>query len=192
MADPYDAAGGANPNHTWAPKAYTGTTLAHTFGLAKPVESVDQTWDPASLRENTVTLHNAGGAHQWTGLAIDARLGLRSDYYRIVQETLGLAKGSVKRGAVVVIQGRVWPRPSGPVKLLRRMPGSSAWTVGVAKLSLGTEGRFTVRTTAVSSRSFKLGSSNGAISPVVTLTVPAATSAVVPKGASLMGFSPGS
>ena len=45
VADPYDAAGGANPNHTWKPVSYTGTGLARAFGYASPVRSVDETWD---------------------------------------------------------------------------------------------------------------------------------------------------
>ncbi len=171
--DPYDKAGGANPNHTWAPKTYTGIGLAHLFGYSNPVSTVDQTWDAASLREKSLTLHTTV-ARTWTGLAADAHLGLRSDYYRIIQVSLSTNTSPVKRGGLVTVTGRVWPRPTGVVKLLRRVAGTSAWTVGEPNLVLGTEGRFTFHTNAVSSRSFELGMSNGATSPVVSLTVSAA------------------
>ena len=73
VADPYDAAGGANPNHTWAPKVYTGLALARAFGYSSPVRSVDQTWDAGSLREQKLVLHTAAANRTWTGLGADAR-----------------------------------------------------------------------------------------------------------------------
>ncbi len=102
---------------------------------------------------------------------MQSQLGLRSNYFRIVQMSITTNQKPVKRGGVVTVTGRVWPRPTGTVKLLRRVAGTSAWTVGAPSLTLGTGGRFTFHTTAVSSRSFKLGTSTGGISPVVTLTV---------------------
>jgi SpoIID/LytB domain protein len=168
--DPYDKAGGANPNHTWAPKGYSGLGLAHLFGYSDAVRSVDQTWDAASLRERTLTLHTST-THTLSGIGVQSQLGLRSNYFRIVQMSITTNQKPVKRGGVVTVTGRVWPRPTGTVKLLRRVAGTSAWTVGAPSLTLGTGGRFTFHTTAVSSRSFKLGTSTGGISPVVTLTV---------------------
>lgn len=171
VADPYDAAGGANPNHTWAPKVYTGLALARAFGYSSPVRSVDQTWDAGSLREQKLVLHTAAANRTWTGLGADARLGLRSNYFRIIQVTLNTNPKPVRPGGRVTVTGRVWPRPTGAVRLMRRVPGTAAWSVGVAKLVLGSGGRFTFHTTAVGSRQFKLGMSNGAVSPIVSLTV---------------------
>ena len=125
VADPYDAAGGANPNHTWAPKVYTGLALAHAFGYSSPVRSVDQTWDAASLREQKLVLHTAAANRTWTGLAADARLGLRSNYFRIIQVTLNTNTKPVRPGGRVTVIGRVWPRPTGAVRLMRRVPGTS-------------------------------------------------------------------
>jgi SpoIID/LytB domain protein len=171
VADPYDAAAGANPNHTWAPTRYTGKTLARAFGYASPVRSVDQTWDGPSLREQTLVLHTAAANRKWTGLGAAEHLGLRSNYFRVIQVTLNANSKPVKSGGTITVTGRVWPRPTASVKLLRRVAGTSAWTVATPKLVLGTGGRFTFTTTAVSSRSYRLGLASGAISPVVSVTV---------------------
>ena len=67
--DLYDAAGGLNPNHTWTPKVYTTTGLAALFGFGGGVGGIDQTWDLASLREQSLTLHTGAGDHPtpaWT------------------------------------------------------------------------------------------------------------------------------
>ena len=110
-------------------RRYTGKALAQPFGYSSPVRSVDQTWDPASLREHTLALHTAGGQPSWTGIAAAAHLGLRSNYFRIIQVTLNANSKPVKAGGIVTVTGRVWPRPTGAVKLLRRVAGTSAWTV---------------------------------------------------------------
>ena len=84
--------------------------------------------------------------------------------------TLNTNPKPVKPGGLVTVTGRVWPRPTGAVRLLRRVAGTSTWSLA-ATVTLGSGGRFTFHTTAVSSRAFKLGTSSGAVSPVVTLTV---------------------
>ena len=169
--DPYDAAGGANPNHTWRPVVYTPAGLAAAFGYPHPVSSIDQAVDPASLRELRLILHTAAASHTWTGLAVQAHLGLRSNYFRLFQVTLDRTPRTSRPGRVVHFAGRVWPRPTGTVRVLVHRLGAAGWKLNPVRVHVGAAGhfRFVERPSATKDYRLRLGS--GAVSPVVRVTV---------------------
>jgi stage II sporulation protein D len=169
--DPYDAAGGANPNHTWKPVVYTPAGLAATFGYASPVSSIDQAVDPASLRELRLILHTAAGSHTWTGLAVQAHLGLRSNYFRVFQVTLDRAPRTSRPGHAVGFTGRVWPRPTGTVRVLSRAVGAAAWKLNPVSVHVGPAGRFRFVERPSVSKDYRLRLGSGAVSPVIRVTV---------------------
>lgn len=169
--DPYDAAGGANPNHTWKPVVYTPAGLAATFGYASPVSSIDQAVDPASLRELRLTLHTAEGSHTWTGLAVQAHLGLRSNYFRVFQVTLDRTPRTSRPGHAVHFTGRVWPRPTGTVRVLVRRVGAAGWKLNPVAVHIGASGRFRFVEHPSVSKDYRLRLGSGAASPVVRVTV---------------------
>jgi stage II sporulation protein D len=169
--DPYDNAGGANPYHTWTLNPHTRTGLARLFGYTSPVNSIDQTYDPASLREQTLTLNTAAGSHTWSALDVQSRLGLRSTYFRVLEVRISLPGKPVKAGTTFTMTGRVWPRPSGSVTLERKTPTSTSWEVSVAHVPLGSTGLFSLRLRPSGDRTYRLRLENGAYSPVVHLTV---------------------
>jgi SpoIID/LytB domain protein len=169
--DPYDAAGGANPNHTWKPVVYTPAGLAAAFGYASPVSSIDQAVDPASLRELRLILHTAAGSHTWTGLAVQARLGLRSNYFRVFQVTLDRAPKTSRPRHVVGFTGRVWPRPTGTVRVLSRAVGAAAWKLNPVTVHVGAAGRLRFVERPSVSKDYRLRLGSGATSPVVRVTV---------------------
>ena len=171
VSDPFDRAMGRNPNHTWAPRAYTATGLARLFGYTSPVGSIDETIDPASRRELTLTLHTAAADRVLSGPAAQIRAGLRSTYFRVLQTTLKVSSHAIRRGTSIIVSGRVWPRPSSRVSLLRRSSASTAWTVSVDHLPLTADGRFAVRLRPSSNRQYRLLLRTGAISPVVSVQV---------------------
>ena len=169
--DPYDNASGANPYHTWRLNPHTRIGLARLFGYTSRVNSIDQTFDPASLREQTLTLHTAAGDHTWSALAVQSRLGLRSTYFRVLQVRITLPSTPVKAGTTFTMTGRVWPRPGGAVTLERMTPTSTSWEVSVAHVPLDSTGLFSLRLTPTGDRTYRLKLENGAYSPVVHLTV---------------------
>jgi stage II sporulation protein D len=171
VSDPYDNAGGANPYHTWRLAPHTRIGLARLFGYTSRVNSIDQTYDPPSLREQTLTLHTAAGDHTWGALGVQSRLGLRSTYFRVLQVRITVPGTPVKAGTTFTMTGRVWPRPSGTVTLLRMTPSSTSWEVAVSHVPLDSTGLFSLRLTPTGDRTYRLRLENGAYSPVVHLTV---------------------
>jgi stage II sporulation protein D len=171
VSDPFDRAEGRNPYHTWILPPRTPTGLGRLFGYVHPITSIDQTVDPPSLRELTLTLHNATGDHVWSGPSVQAQLGLRSTYFRVLQVSLAGPQKAVKSGTRITVSGRVWPRPSTAVTFERRTGASTVWTVGVARLPLDSEGRFVLHLTPRADKAYRLVLRNGAVSPVIHVTV---------------------
>jgi SpoIID/LytB domain protein len=171
VSDPFDKAEGRNPNHTWVLAPRTPAGLAALFGYSSPVASIDQVIDPASLRERTLTLHTLAGDRVWSGPSVQAQLGLRSVYFRVLQVTLSAPHRAVRAGTTISLTGRVWPRPSTAVTLMRRTGTSTVWTVGLARVPLDAEGRFALRLRPTADKTYRLVVRNGAVSPRVHVTV---------------------
>ena len=170
VRDRYDAAGGLNPNHTWAAAAYTPGSLAAALGGAAYVGSVDLTIDGPSRRVTQAVFHTNSGGRTLTGAQAEVALGLRSNYFRIKQVSLG-AHGSLVAGTRVRISGRVWPRPSGRVSLLRHSGPGAPWKVAVRRLALGRNGAFAVRLGPTANRVYRVRTPRGAVSPRRTVLV---------------------
>jgi SpoIID/LytB domain protein len=171
VSDPFDRAEGRNPYHTWILPPRTPTGLARLFGYHAAVSSIDQTIDPPSLRELTLTLHNASGDHVWSGPSVQAQLGLRSSYFRVLQVTLQGPERKIRAGTRITVTGRVWPRPSTAVSFQRRTGSSTMWTTGVARLTLDAQGRFVLHLTPRADKAYRLVLRTGATSPVIHVTV---------------------
>src|SRR5439155_23729489 len=60
--DPYDGAGGLNPNHTWAPRVFDPRTLATRLRMSGSVAWVEHHIDGPSRRVLSLTLHKRSGA----------------------------------------------------------------------------------------------------------------------------------
>ena len=78
---------------------------------SRQVTSIDQTVDPASLRELTLTLHTTQGNVSRLGRTVASTMALRSSFFRVLQVTLN-APSSVVKGKPLLLTGRVWPRPA--------------------------------------------------------------------------------
>jgi stage II sporulation protein D len=171
VSDPFDRAEGRNPYHTWIETPRTPTGLARLFGYHNAISSIDQTVDGPSQRELTLTLHNASGDHVWSGPSVQGRLGLRSNYFRVLQVTLQGPERAIHAGTRITVSGRVWPRPSTAVSFQRRTGSSTVWTVGVSRLALDSQGRFVLHLTPRADKAYRLVLRNGAVSPVIHVTV---------------------
>jgi stage II sporulation protein D len=179
VVDRYDAAGGANPNHTWAAQTYTPAGLARALGLSGVVGSVAMTIDGPSQRVLDLGVTSFGGTSTLSGDQVQSRMGLRSSYFRILQRTLVVPRRAVA-GQAFQLTGRAWPRPTGGVTLQRRTAAGSPWQVAIAHLKLGAKGNFALSLHPTADRSYRLVSSGKAVSPRVSVAVqPALTLAVV-------------
>jgi stage II sporulation protein D len=164
VPDPYDGANGQNPNHTWRAKAYSPGGLAAAVGASHDVSSVDLRIDGPSQRVLDADIHTRAGTLTLTGPSIQARMGLRSNYFRLVGLSLNAPAGVVA-GRTLTLTGRAWPKPSGGVALLRRGSPTGTWTVLVPKLTLAADGTFSLRLKPLVNRQFRLRTRSGAISP---------------------------
>jgi stage II sporulation protein D len=181
VIDRYDSADGANPNHTWAPQTYTPARLAQALGLSGVVGSMQGTIDPASLRVLHMAVTSSAGTSTLTGDQVEGDLGLRSNYFRLLQRTL-VAPATAVAAAGITITGRAWPVPSGGVSLERRGAAGTPWQVVAVRLHLGASGNFTARVTPKADRVYRLVSAGAAVSPVVAVAVRPALSLAVVTG----------
>jgi stage II sporulation protein D len=181
VIDRYDSADGANPNHTWRPVTYTPAGLAQALGLSGVVGSLDMTIDPASQRVLQMAVTSSAGTSTLTGDDVEADMGLRSNYFRLLQRTL-VAPSTAVAAAGITITGHVWPLPSGAVSLERRGVAGAPWQVAVAALHLDASGNFSVRLTPKADRTYRLASSGAAVSPAVLVSVQPALSLAVVTG----------
>jgi stage II sporulation protein D len=163
VRDPYDGAGGLNPNHTWRLRAFTPTGLGAAIGTGQ-VASIDLQIDGPSQRVLTAGVHTNAGTLTLSGPQVEARMGLRSNYFRIVGVSLKAPAGVVA-GRTLTVAGRVWPRPRGPVALLRRGSASGTWTTLVSRLALAGDGTFALHLKPIANRQYRLRTVSGAVSP---------------------------
>jgi stage II sporulation protein D len=178
VVDRYDAAGGLNPNHNWPTRTYTPAGLARALGLSGVVGSVAMTIDGPSQRILDLGVTSSAGTSTISGMTAQGRMGLRSNYFRILQRTLVVPRTDVA-GTSFQLTGRAWPKPTGGVTLQRRTAAGSAWQVSVERLKLGAKGNFVLSLHPTSNRSYRLVSAGKAVSPVVTVKVqPALTLAL--------------
>jgi stage II sporulation protein D len=141
--DAYDAAGGLNPNHTWAPRLYTQTGLASALGLPGAVGTLDQTVDAPSQRVTAAVIHTSQGDHSFTGSGIQSAMGLRSTYFRLLQVSLS-APVAATAGQGFTLSGRLWPVPVGPFQLEFRLGSDATWRTATVTPALDSEGRFSI------------------------------------------------
>jgi stage II sporulation protein D len=177
VSDPYDGAGGLNPNHTWAPRLYTQTGLAAALGLPGLVTTLDQTVDVPSQRVTAAVIHTSQGDHSYTGMGVQSAMGLRSTYFRLLQVSLS-APATATAGEGVTLTGRLWPKPLGPFHLEFRLGSATTWTTATATPTLDSEGRFSMLRRPLKNVAYRLVRPM-AFSPVVHVAVhPALTLAV--------------
>ncbi len=181
VIDRYDAARGANPNHTWPTTTYTPAGLAKALGLSGVVGSVAMTIDGPSQRILQLDITSSGGASTLSGPQAQGRMGLRSNYFRILQRTL-VAPRTAVAGQSFKLTGRAWPKPTGGVTLQRRTTATGPWQVAVAHLDLGGKGNFSLSLHPTSNRWYRLVSSGKAVSPVVSVKVQPALTLEVTGG----------
>ncbi|MDX6548870.1 MAG: hypothetical protein QOG33_2420 [Gaiellales bacterium] len=167
--DPYDAAGGSNPNHTWAPRLFSQTSLAAALGLPGIVRTLDQTIDQPSLRVTGVLLHTSHGDVNRTGGQVYSAMGLRSTYFRLLQVSLN-APLTATAGQPWALRGRLWPAPPGSFHLEVRVGSETSWTVANAAISLDSEGRFSLPRQPGKNVAYRLVRPH-AFSPVVYVAV---------------------
>ena len=120
VADPYDAAGGANPNTPGRPRCTRDWPAARVRTL-QPGAFRDATrpWDAGSLWSSRRWLLHTAAAIAPHGLRADARpLGFHELLRGIIQVTLNTNPKPVRPGGRVTVTGRVWPRPTGAVRLM--------------------------------------------------------------------------
>jgi stage II sporulation protein D len=163
VPDPYDGADGLNPNHTWAPRAYTPTQLGTAMAL-RPVGAVELHIDTASRRVLSLDAHTGAGTVSLTGPTVEVRMGLRSNYFRLVGVTLN-APVTVTAGTQMTLAGRVWPRQAGPVALERRNAPTGTWTTIVPSLGLAPDGTFSLKLSPLQNRQYRLATRTHAFSP---------------------------
>ena len=180
--DTYDAAGGLNPNHTWAPRVFGPTALAQAFGLGGEISAVDNVVDAPSLRILSLVLHTPSGTSvtRTSGQAFTA-LSLRSTYFRLLGLTL-IAPARVANGSTFSVTGRAWPRPT-VLRLQVKLDGTSTWLTAPTAVHMAANGTFTVRRVQHQSVSYRLVRTSG-VSPVVhvTITAPANPHAIPAVG----------
>jgi stage II sporulation protein D len=181
VMDRYDGANGANPNHTWAPETYSPAGLARALGLSGVVGSMRGTIDPGSQRVLQMAVTSSAGTSTFTGDQVQGDLGLRSNYFRLLQRTL-VAPTQAVAGAGVTITGRAWPVPSGGLSLERRGGAGTPWQVAASRLHVGASGNFSVRVTPKANRFYQLVSAGAAVSPTVLVKVQPALSLGVVTG----------
>jgi stage II sporulation protein D len=185
VIDRYDAAGGANPYHNWPATTYTPAGLARALGVSGVVGSVAMTIDGPSQRILHLAVTSSGGTSTISGVQAQGRMGLRSNYFRILQRTLA-APGTAVAGHAFTLTGRAWPKPTGGVTLQRRTTATGSWQVSVAHVKLGAKGNFSLALAPTADRWYRLVSAGRAVSPTVAVKVqPALTLAV--KGGRFRG-----
>ncbi|MDX6496360.1 MAG: hypothetical protein QOE17_2346 [Gaiellales bacterium] len=167
--DPYDAAGGLNPNHTWAPRLYTQSGLAAALGLPGVVRTLDQVVDVPSQRVTAAVIHTSQGDRSYTGMAVQSAMGLRSTYFRLLQVSLS-APTTATAGQGFMLTGRLWPKPLGPFHLEFRLGSAATWTTATATPTLDSEGRFAVSRRPLKNVAYRLVRPM-AFSPVVHVAV---------------------
>jgi stage II sporulation protein D len=178
VIDRYDAARGANPNHNWPATTYTPAGLARALGVSGAVASVAMTIDGPSQRILHLGVTSSGGTSSISGVQVQGRMGLRSNYFRILQRTLAAPRLAVA-GRSFKVTGRAWPRPTGGVTLQRRLTATGPWEVSVAHVKLGAKGNFSLSFHPTAARWYRLVSAGRAVSPQVHVAVqPALTLAV--------------
>ena len=168
VADPYDSADGLNPYHSWAPQTVTAAGLGRSLGLAAPVVSVTPAIGGLSRRVLSLAVRTStGGTSDILGYRVQQLLSLRSTYFRITGVTLTIPP-RVEIGQGAQLNGSVWPLPSGPVALQRRI-GSGPWVTRLSSLHLNAAGAFTVYPRPTGTWSYRLIVPGGIVSPVVTV-----------------------
>jgi SpoIID/LytB domain protein len=180
VVDRYDAAGGANPNHTWAPRLYTQAGLAAALGLPGVVRTLDQTIDEPSQRVTAAVFHTSQVDHGYTGSGVQSAMGLRSTYFRLLQVSLS-APVTATAGHGFTLSGRLWPVPVGPFHLEFRYGSDTTWRTASATPTLDSEGRFASSRRPLKNISYRLVRPM-AFSPVVHVAVHPALTLVASNG----------
>jgi stage II sporulation protein D len=180
VSDPYDVAGGLNPNHTWAPRLYTRSGLAAALGLPGVVRTLDQTIDVPSRRVTAAVIHTSLGDHSFTGMVVQSAMGLRSTYFRLLQVTLS-APANATAGVAFTLSGRLWPAPRGSVKLQFRLGSETAWRTATVTPTLDVDGRFAILRRSFKNIAYRLVRPM-AFSPVVRVAVHPALTLIASNG----------
>ena len=142
VIDRYDSADGANPYHTWAPQTYTPAGACQGTRPLRGGRVAADDDRPPSQRVLKMAVTSSAGTSTFTGDQVEGDLGLRSNYFRLLQRTL-VAPATAVAAAGVTITGRAWPVPSGALSLERRGAAGTPWQVVVAALHLDASGNFT-------------------------------------------------
>jgi SpoIID/LytB domain protein len=181
VRDRYDSAGGANPYHTWPVVTYSPVHLARALGLSGSVASVDMKIDGPSQRVLSLGVTSSGGTSTLSGDTVQVRMGLRSNYFRLLQRTLAVPAAAVA-GTPFAVTGRAWPRPSHGLTLQFRSVAGAPWHVSGHALHVGAKGNFSLSLSPASDRAYRIVSAGAAVSPVVRVAVQPALALAVSGG----------
>jgi hypothetical protein len=139
------------------------------------------TIDGPSQRILHLGVTSTGGTASLSGVQVQGRMGLRSNYFRILQRTLAAPRLDVA-GRSFKVTGRAWPKPTGGVTLQRRTTANGPWGVSVAHVKLGVKGNFTLSFHPTAARWYRLVSAGKAVSPRVHVAVQPALTLAVTSG----------
>lgn len=164
--DPWDT---LSPYHRWTPRTFTAATLGQAFRLSGPVADVDVV-PSESGRPLSVTLIKETGANVLLRASdVRAMLGLRSTAFRLgVLRFVGQTP-STNPGMPVTVSG-VARDVATP--LLEKLGAEGTW-LPVVKLRPRADGTFVATVRPKLTTTYRL-SSEGAVGPALTVTVPAA------------------
>ena len=161
VSDPYDS---ISPYHDWRPLAFTAAGAARKLGVPGLVDLVATT--NRSLRAASVTATGSRGKTRLDPATVEARLGLRSTWFRIGVLRLDPVAKAVKPRALLRLTGLVRGVPG---TVLERRVGRGRW-VSLGRLSTRRGGQFgrLVRTPATAL--YRL-SAPGVVGPAVRVVV---------------------
>jgi hypothetical protein len=128
-----------------------------------------------------MVVHTGAGDTALTASQVFSHLGLRSTYFRLIQQTLSAPKRSTANQRFQ-LQGRIWPRPSGHVTLEAKVGTDGAWTPIQATVTLDSDGRFSLTRSPTADVSYRIVR-RGVFSPVVSVRVHPALTLTTTGGA---------
>jgi stage II sporulation protein D len=153
VSDPYDS---VSPYHDWAPSTFTAAGAGRKLGVPGLTDLLVTT--NRSLRASTVTAKATRGTKRLDPATVEARLGLRSTWFRIGVLRLDPVAKPVRAGAKVRLTGLVRRVPD--ARLERRAGGT--W-VRVSRVG----GAFAHRVRTRATTLFRL-SAPGVTGPVIS------------------------
>jgi stage II sporulation protein D len=141
VRDPYDRAGGANPNHTWRivlrPRAAARALRTRAIGRFEL-----RVWRP-SRRVRAIVMRTPRGVVRRSAGEVYGSLGLRSTFFTIRRVTFDASRRA-RPGGRVRVRGAIRPRWRPRVTILARTPSRRGWRA-VRTVRVARDGTFAAR-----------------------------------------------